>query len=92
MTITQPMHKQAKHAQRAAVRPRFAYIWLPFMILPVYTALERIPDSLIEASGDLGARNPRTLRAVVLPLALRAWSPVQSSRSHLRSETSLPRC
>jgi putative spermidine/putrescine transport system permease protein len=48
----------------------FSYIWLPFMIIPVYTALERIPDSLIEASGDLGARNPRTLRSVILPLAL----------------------
>ena len=48
----------------------FSYIWLPFMILPVYGALERIPDSFIEASADLGARNPRTLRSVVLPLAL----------------------
>jgi putative spermidine/putrescine transport system permease protein len=48
----------------------FSYIWLPFMILPVYSALERIPDSFIEASGDLGARDGRTLRSVVLPLAL----------------------
>ncbi len=48
----------------------FSYIWLPFMIIPVYTALERIPDSFIEASGDLGARDLRTLRDVVLPLAL----------------------
>ena len=48
----------------------FAYIWLPFMIVPVYVALERIPDSLLEASGDLGAPAWRTLRSVVLPLAL----------------------
>ena len=48
----------------------FSYIWLPFMILPVYGALERIPDSFLEASADLGARNPRTFRSVVLPLAL----------------------
>ena len=48
----------------------FSYIWLPFMIVPVYAALERIPDSLLEASGDLGARNWRTLRSVLLPLAL----------------------
>jgi putative spermidine/putrescine transport system permease protein len=48
----------------------FSYIWLPFMIVPVYGALERIPDSLLEASGDLGARNWRTLRSVVLPLVL----------------------
>ncbi|HWS45990.1 MAG TPA: ABC transporter permease [Acidimicrobiia bacterium] len=48
----------------------FSYIWLPFMIIPVYTALERIPDSYLEASGDLGARESRTFRSVVLPLAL----------------------
>ena len=40
----------------------FSYIWLPFMIVPVYGALERIPDSLLEASGDLGARDWRTVR------------------------------
>jgi putative spermidine/putrescine transport system permease protein len=48
----------------------FSYIWLPFMIVPLYGALERIPDSLFEASGDLGARGWRTLVSVVLPLAL----------------------
>ena len=48
----------------------FSYLWLPFMILPIYGALERIPDSFVEASADLGARNPRTFRSVVLPLAL----------------------
>ena len=48
----------------------FSYIWLPFMIIPVYTALERIPDSLLEASGDLGAKQFRTLRSVIIPLAL----------------------
>jgi putative spermidine/putrescine transport system permease protein len=47
----------------------FSYIWLPFMIVPVYGAFERIPDSLIEASGDLGARSWRTVRSVLLPLA-----------------------
>jgi putative spermidine/putrescine transport system permease protein len=48
----------------------FSYIWLPFMILPVYASLERIPHSTIEASRDLGARGFRTLRMVILPLAL----------------------
>ena len=48
----------------------FSYIWLPFMILPVYAALERIPHSYIEASRDLGAGGGRTLRSVILPLAL----------------------
>ena len=48
----------------------FCYIWLPFMIIPTYTALERIPESLLEAASDLGARRWRTVRDVVLPLAL----------------------
>ena len=48
----------------------FSYIWLPFMILPVYAALERIPHSYIEASRDLGAKGGRTLRSVIIPLAL----------------------
>jgi putative spermidine/putrescine transport system permease protein len=48
----------------------FCYIWLPFMIIPVYAALERIPPSQIEASQDLGARTWRTLRLVILPHAL----------------------
>jgi putative spermidine/putrescine transport system permease protein len=48
----------------------FSYVWLPFMVLPVYAALERIPDSYLEASGDLGAGGWRTFRSVILPLAL----------------------
>jgi len=48
----------------------FSYIWLPFMILPVYASLERIPHSYIEASRDLGAKGGRTLRSIILPLAL----------------------
>ena len=48
----------------------FSYVWLPFMILPVYAALERIPQSYLEASQDLGARGWRTFRSVILPLAL----------------------
>jgi putative spermidine/putrescine transport system permease protein len=48
----------------------YTYVWLPFMVLPVYAALERIPDSYLEASSDLGARGWRTFRSVILPLAL----------------------
>jgi putative spermidine/putrescine transport system permease protein len=48
----------------------FSYVWLPFMVLPVYAALERIPDSYLEASQDLGGRSWRTFRSVILPLAL----------------------
>ncbi|HWU28233.1 MAG TPA: ABC transporter permease [Microbacterium sp.] len=46
-----------------------AYLWLPYVILPVYAGLERVPNSLLEASGDLGGRSWTTLRLVVLPLA-----------------------
>ncbi|MTI42517.1 putative spermidine/putrescine transport system permease protein [Roseibium hamelinense] len=48
----------------------FVYVWLPFMILPVQAALERVPPSMLEASGDLGASSSQTLRHVILPLAL----------------------
>ena len=48
----------------------FLYVWLPFMILPVQAALERVPGTLIEASYDLGASPRQTLRNVILPLAL----------------------
>jgi putative spermidine/putrescine transport system permease protein len=44
-----------------------AYLWLPFMVVPIYAGLERLPDSLLEASGDLGARFGHTFRKVVLP-------------------------
>jgi putative spermidine/putrescine transport system permease protein len=48
----------------------FCYVWLPFMVVPIYAALERIPPSQIEASQDLGARTWRTTRLVILPLIL----------------------
>jgi putative spermidine/putrescine transport system permease protein len=48
----------------------FLYVWLPYMILPIHVALERVPRSAIEASADLGARPLRTFRSVILPLAL----------------------
>lgn len=47
----------------------FVYIWLPYMILPIQTALERVPKSLVEASSDLGANPSQTFRNVILPLA-----------------------
>jgi putative spermidine/putrescine transport system permease protein len=50
----------------------FSYLWLPYMILPVYAGLERIPASMIEASGDLGGKPWTTFRQVVLPLAFPA--------------------
>jgi len=50
----------------------FSYLWLPYMILPIYAGLERIPGSMLEASSDLGGRPGTTFRRVVLPLAFPA--------------------
>ncbi|HYT09191.1 MAG TPA: ABC transporter permease [Mycobacteriales bacterium] len=52
----------------AAVTLTLAYLWLPYMVLPVYAGLDRLPDSLLEASSDLGASAWRTFRSVVLPM------------------------
>jgi putative spermidine/putrescine transport system permease protein len=50
----------------------FTYLWLPFMVLPIYAGLERIPNSMLDASGDLGGHPWMTFRRVVLPLSLPA--------------------
>jgi putative spermidine/putrescine transport system permease protein len=44
------------------------YLWLPYMILPIYAGLTRLPDSMLDASADLGAHSWRTFRSVVVPL------------------------
>ena len=49
-----------------------SYLWLPYMILPIYAGLERIPNSLLEASGDLGGRGFTTFRRIILPLVFPA--------------------
>jgi putative spermidine/putrescine transport system permease protein len=49
-----------------------SYLWLPYMILPIYAGLERIPDTLLSASEDLGAKPFRTFRRVILPMAFPA--------------------
>jgi putative spermidine/putrescine transport system permease protein len=49
-----------------------SYLWLPYMILPIYAGLERMPPSLLEASADLGARSGTTFRRVILPLVFPA--------------------
>jgi len=55
-------------ASNWAVWLTFCYLWLPFAILPVYAAMERVPDSLLEASSDLGGRGWMTFRRVLVPL------------------------
>jgi putative spermidine/putrescine transport system permease protein len=49
-----------------------SYLWLPYMIIPIFAGLERIPNSLLEASSDLGGRAGMTFRRVILPLSLPA--------------------
>jgi putative spermidine/putrescine transport system permease protein len=49
-----------------------SYLWLPYMILPIYAGLERLPDSLLEASADLGSKTAGTVRRVVLPMVFPA--------------------
>jgi putative spermidine/putrescine transport system permease protein len=50
----------------------FTYLWLPYMILPLYAGLERIPKSVLEASADLGGRSWTTFRRVIFPLVIPA--------------------
>ncbi len=49
-----------------------SYLWLPYVILPIYAGLERVPDSLIEASSDLGAKSWSSIRHIVFPMILPA--------------------
>ena len=51
-----------------AVIITLAYMWLPYMVLPIYAGLDRLPPSLLDASGDLGARPFRTFVSVVVPM------------------------
>jgi len=57
-------------ASNWAVWLTFTYLWLPFAILPIYAALERLPASLLEASSDLGAHDGLTFRRIVVPLVI----------------------
>ena len=67
-----PLGIQGPGSGEVAVWLALSYLWLPYMILPVYAGLQRIPESFLEASADLGGRSWATFRRVVLPLALPA--------------------
>jgi len=60
---------QAFLYSNTAIYITLVHVWLPYMILPIFTAIDRIPPSLLEASSDLGARGWQTFRRVVWPLA-----------------------
>src|SRR5262245_35281517 len=70
--IAQPFGLDTPGYGLPATTLTLAYLWLPYMILPVYAGLERVPDSLFEASADLGGRSWMTLRRIVLPMAFPA--------------------
>ena len=63
-----------------AIALTWAYVWLPFMVLPIYTALEKIPTSYLEASRDLGAGSLATFRRVIFPLALPGYVASENPR------------
>ena len=68
-----------------------SYLWLPYMILPIYAGLERLPDSLLEASADLGGRGVAHVPVGgAADRSCRPSSPARSSRSRCRSATTSP--
>ena len=71
--ILQPFGLSTPGYGLTATAVTLSYMWLPYMILPLYAGLERVPDSLFEASADLGAGSLHTLRRIVLPLAFPAF-------------------
>ena len=73
-----------------AVVITLAYLWLPFMVLPVYAGFERLPDSLLEASSDLGAKPGAPCASSRSRWCFRLSSPVRSSRSRCRWATTSP--
>jgi len=70
--LLDPLGLQGPGYGDVAVWLVFTYLWLPYMITPIYAGLERIPNSMLEASGDLGGRAGTTFRRVILPLAFPA--------------------
>ncbi|GAA1164064.1 ABC transporter permease [Nocardioides aquiterrae] len=71
--IAQPFGLDTPGYGLLATTVTLSYLWLPYMILPVFAGLERVPDSLFEASADLGAGSWQTLRRIVLPMAFPAF-------------------
>jgi len=69
-SVLEPFGLQGPGYSPIAVWLVESYLWLPYMIIPIYAGLERIPGSLLEASSDLGGRAGQTFRRVILPLAL----------------------
>lgn len=66
--MVEPFGGQSPGYGLSATILTLSYLWLPYVILPIYAGLERVPDSLLEASSDLGAKTGRTLTSVVLPM------------------------
>jgi len=71
-SVGKPFGIQSPGYGLTATTITLAYLWLPYVILPIYAGLERVPDSLLEASADLGGKTWRTLALVVWPLTLPA--------------------
>jgi len=70
--LLQPLGLSSPGYGDVAVWLVFVYLWLPYMILPIFAGLERIPNSLLEASSDLGGKSLLTFRRVIFPLTVPA--------------------
>ena len=66
--LLKPLHLTPPSYGLLATTLTLSYLWLPYMILPIYAGLERLPNSLLEASADLGGKAGKTFRSIVLPL------------------------
>jgi putative spermidine/putrescine transport system permease protein len=66
--LLKPLHITAPSYGLLATTLTLAYLWLPYMILPIYAGFERLPNSLLEASSDLGGSSGQTFRNVIFPL------------------------
>jgi putative spermidine/putrescine transport system permease protein len=64
----QPFGRSGPGYGMTAIVITLTYLWLPYMILPIYAGLTRLPDSMLDASADLGAKGGRTFRSVVMPI------------------------
>ncbi|KHL17843.1 putative spermidine/putrescine transport system permease protein [Mumia flava] len=70
--VAEPFGIQTPGYGLVALVITMSYIWLPYVILPIYAGFERVPDSLLEASGDLGGSAGQTIRHVVMPMLVPA--------------------
>jgi putative spermidine/putrescine transport system permease protein len=68
--LLEPLGLNSPGFGMVAVVIGLTYLWLPYMVLPIYAGMEKLPDSILDASSDLGAKSARTFFQVILPMTL----------------------